>query len=358
MDTPKPMTIMEALLHLRSGDPERLTNEVAVRLYEVLEQNPGIHALTGDAEAVQRFRAVLEKRLVPVTAKAVEEATHKTRLPYRRLAAAAAILLLAGIGVRQLLRNENAPDKREASLAAKPTPASSSVAVPSENPAPASAIAPVPERAMTQTSPAPAALAPPPPAEPAPADGAPRLEVLSGDARLEPDGEGGYRLTALDGGTHVKLTGSAKHLRLDGINGQAELDASELTVERIEFRGQVNGTSIVKLNAPGGAIEFHHAVGGATKLEIAAPGGTVTFRKGDARVAGGTQMNITAKSVDFAAGMEGGSKADVTLTNHGSLHYASLGGGSRLHYRKSAPDDAGPTVIDGEVREGGRLVLE
>lgn len=149
-----------------------------------------------------------------------------------------------------------------------------------------------------------------------------------------------------------------KNLRFDGINGQAQLDASELKAEHIEFRGQVNGTSTVKLNAPGGTIEFHDTVGGATKMEIAAPGGTVTFRKVAARVAGGTQMSITARSVDFAAGMDGGSRADVILTNNGSLRYGSLGGGSRLHCRKSTPDDSMPTVVEGEVREGGRLVLE
>lgn len=352
-----PMTIMEAVLLLRSGDPSKLTNEAAKRLYDALVQNPAIHVLTGDEEAVQRFRAALELRFEPAAGVSDGAEIPKTRPTYRRLAAAAAVLLLIAMGVRQFVTKDKRLDTRTVSPVVMATPAPLPAPVPSVNPAPAPPVNPHAAPAMANTSPVPVVPAPPP-AEPLPDNDAPHMEVAGGEARLEPDGEGGYRLTALDGRTHVKLTGSVKNLRLDGINGQAELDASELAAEHIDFRGQVNGTSTVKLNAPGGVVEFHEAVGGATMVEVAAPGGTVTFRQGDARVSGGTQMNITAKSVDFAAGMDGGSKADVILTNKGSLRYASLGGGSRLHYRKASPDDAVPQVVEGEVREGGRLVLE
>lgn len=359
-EDPAPMSLMHAVQYLRMEDPARLTNDQARELYQVLENTPEIHVLAG-SETVERFRTVLEKRLFP-KAEPATVANVVAGRGMRRMAVAALVVLAAG-GAWFFTQQEN----RDRPGKVKNSSAQSNPAAAAVTPAPArveeaTAVSPaVPGPATGAPVPAPdKAMVSAPPAEPAVVEG-PQMEVLRGGARLDPDGAGGYRLSALDGETKIRLTGTVKNLQIDGLNGRAELDASGLTAARIDFRGLVDGTSSVKLHAPGGTVVFHDIVGGATKLEIDAPDGRVNFEKGDLRVAkviGGTRMKITARAVDFAGGMEGGSRADITLTNKGSLRCVSLTGGANLVYRKSAPGDIAPEVEEGRISEGGRLIPE
>ncbi len=342
-EEPPAMSVTEAIQLLGTVEPSRLTSEQAAGLHRVLERNPGLHVMAGGLEAVARYHAALEKRLFsPPAVTSPEEVPQPSRKKRKTLFAVAAGVMLAGGGVLILQPWKNLAGKDSAGNAASAGKSATAVPVP-ENLTRSSA------STVVNTS----------PQVPPPRDEAPRFEVDHGEARLEPDGKGGYRLSGLDGATRVKLSGRIKHLQLEGTDGRAELDATGLIVDRIDFRGAVDGTSIVKLNAPGGTIEFHRGVGGATKLQINAPGGKVLFHGNNAaKVAGGTQLKIIAQSVDFATGMEGGSKADITLTDHGTLRCVSLSGGAKLTYRKSAPGDSTPAVAKCDLREGGRLIPE
>lgn len=382
-NSPPPMTIVEALRLIRGGEPSKLTAEQARRLQGVLEKNPALHVLVGDERLVQAFRKELDRRCGGESSESEsdESAPVAGRGGRRILIPAAALLALAG-GAWWLLSDippETRTD-RAAEVAARiePAPGSSPPATvesvkpivppvspvvsPAAQPDTAAKNAPVAGAPGIAEKPAgPLEAAVKPAGEAKADDDEPLMEVLRGGARLDPDGKGGWRLSSLNGEASVKLSGKTKCLEIGNINGGILLDASELEAAEIDIRGRINGSGTVKLNAPDGIVRFHGSIGGSTTVEVFAGGGSVQFLSTEtspARVEGGTRVNVTAKEVNFAAGMDGGSKADVTVTRGGSLSYATIGGGARLHYRKAAADNDPVVLHEGMLSGGGKVTSD
>jgi hypothetical protein len=192
-----------------------------------------------------------------------------------------------------------------------------------------------------------AAVAEPVPVLPVPAVGAaaardeavPFLEVRGGAAELVSEGNGVWRVTDLNGRAHVTLSGKAKRIAFGEINGEVEIETRALEVEAIEMRGAINGSGQVRLASPGAAVEFRGSVGGSVKLSVDVGEGRVTFLDDGvfmAPVIGGAEARIRARRVDFAAGMDGGSRSEVVLVPRGSVGWSVLDGGARLRWRHAA----------------------
>ncbi len=194
----------------------------------------------------------------------------------------------------------------------------------------------------------------PPIAQPAVANAGPPPHIdfqLPPVVRLaDPDGE--YVIPALNN-QRVTLTGTIKRLRVASIDANSVLDASDLKVREIICAGKIDAASVVKLNAPGGAVEFREKVAGGVNLEVNAPGGIVTFGDAgggmDAKINGGVMLKITAKRVEFRDRINGGVHVDVALSNDGALAFKELTGGAHIHYHKIRREDLEPHIQSGSV---------
>jgi hypothetical protein len=165
-----------------------------------------------------------------------------------------------------------------------------------------------------------------------------------------------WRVTDLNGRAMVRLSGKAKRIAFGEINGEVEIETRGLEVEAMEVRGSINGSGKVNLSSPGAAVEFRGNVGGSVKLSVDVGEGRVTFLDDGvfmARVIGGADVRIRAKRVDFAAGMDGGSLAEVVLLPRGSVGWSVIDGGARLRWRREHPGDPEPEVRAGTLQRGG-----
>jgi hypothetical protein len=183
------------------------------------------------------------------------------------------------------------------------------------------------------------------------------IEVRGGEAALVSEGNGVWRVTDLNGPVRVTLSGKAKRIAFGEINGEVEVGTRELDVEAIEMRGPINGSGEIQLESAGAAVEFRGDVGGSVKLSVDAGEGRVSFLDDGvsvARVIGGAQVRIRARRVDFAAGMDGGSRADVMLVSGGSVGWSVIGGGAALRWRRERDGDPDPEVRAGKLVGGGQ----
>jgi hypothetical protein len=359
------LSMVDGIRLIRFGDLGAMPRHQLLELQSLLEQCPSIAGFEGCQDAAQRVQAEIDARLHPAQPHGPPDPPPQRRpLPLVRIAfvgsamAALAWFLLSRSGPESPAATSKFP-----AVAAEPAPPSESTAAPPAAHAEPQPAPPVPaDPAAHSAPPEPAAAAdqpPPPPAPPA-GEAPPEMLVTGEGANLLPDPDGGFRLTNLNGSSTLQLTGKASRLVIGDINGEVALDLAELDTRRIEFHGTINGNPRILLRSPAGRVEFLHGVGGSATLTIDAPDGEVVFHSGDrgtAPINGGATVAITARSVTLAAGLDGGAKADVTLTAGGSLHHGRLAGGSQLRYRKACPDDPRPAV-DGPTDGPGRLIAE
>ncbi|HSQ57829.1 MAG TPA: hypothetical protein VLM40_19050, partial [Gemmata sp.] len=149
-------------------------------------------------------------------------------------------------------------------------------------------------------------------------------------------------------GEHVVLRGTVKTLRVDGLDGGAILDASGLRVESASVAGKIDGRSVFKLNAPGGAVMVSASVAGKSSVDIKAPGGSVRFLSDRARIEGGSTVAITARNVELRGDVNGiATKVAVNIPGNGSLKVAAIRGLAKVEYRVTG--DGMPEVIASTV---------
>jgi hypothetical protein len=114
----------------------------------------------------------------------------------------------------------------------------------------------------------------------------------------------------------------------------------------------------VQLHAPGGKVTIGGYVAGISKLTILAPDGEVTVSATAGRLTGSAVVTVTAKRVDVAGKMLGGSRLNVMFSTGGALKLASVEEGAVVTYRKGAAADPAVTVEKGIVRGGAKVVAE
>ena len=198
---------------------------------------------------------------------------------------------------------------------------------------------------------------------PVAADGAPPDQDLpeSGvNVRIDVP-QGAHTVEVVKGADRFQLSGKVKKLVIGGVDNEGVLATEKLAVEEVVITGDVKGAGALKLNVPGGSVTFLGALDGACRVRVNAPGGKVTFgsadksRRGGGNIVGSAHVTIIARDVDLRGVLDGGARVTVTLTEAGSLRFAMIAGGARLHYRtakRGAPD---PKIERGGIIGGGKF---
>jgi len=279
--------------------------------------------------------------------------------------AVAAVTVSGMVGVWQLLKRPVRPDEVAEVAATPPQPSAGLVPVGFDPEVrrvpPVREIAPAPRPANGQhrdavaVQPAAVPLAPAPRAK---AD-AVKVELVSvfdtPEKKLN-NPTGTAEVLELSGTDHLVLTGKVKVLKIGQVNGEAVLDAAGLDVEEIVFTENVNGSAVVKLNAPGGKVRITRQINGSARLTIHAPGGDVVFSgDDDAGLTGGSVVAVTAKRVEIQCLMNGGTKVEATLTAGGSLRTRVMDGGAAVRYKPASADQTELKIETGELRGGATV---
>jgi hypothetical protein len=207
----------------------------------------------------------------------------------------------------------------------------------------------------------------------APLEPFPKIETDGAGATLTRDPDGGFRLSAINGPDIVKISGKASRIVIDDINGEPVVDLSGLVTPQVEFTGTINGGPLITVACDSGSVEFRQSINGSPRITINCPGGSVGFMeavggsteltinaaRGNVRfhtpVNGGSKVKLTARQVEFSAGIDGGATVDLTLTSGGSLAYGRLNGGGSITFRKAGADDPG-LAVHGDPSGSGHLI--
>ncbi|VTR94732.1 unnamed protein product [Gemmata massiliana] len=159
-------------------------------------------------------------------------------------------------------------------------------------------------------------------------------------------------------GDQVTLTGKLRVLKIGSVNGKGSIDATGLVAEEIVISGDLNGESVVQLNAPNGKVTIGGYVGGSSKLTIVAPGGNVIVLGSSGRVTDHSTTVITAKRLEIAGNMLGNSRLFATLTSGGVLKVTAADDNATLTYKKATESDPPVTVEKGAIRGGAKIIAE
>ena len=220
---------------------------------------------------------------------------------------------------------------------------------------PPTPLQPVPESQPLETGPMPVVadnVAPSPreiTQESLPVGDAPHivLEVNRPDGTMSFPGYGGL----VKPGMKIILRGRLHTLNMSPIEGPIHIDASGLTVQKVNVNGKINAGSVVKIHAPGGSVLVHATISERSELTIDAPEGEVLFRPPSSttrhvpRIESGGRVNVTARKVEFFAPVIGdGSRITLLLNNLGMLKIPSVQGAVVIEYRKSRVEDEAPRV--------------
>lgn len=283
------------------------------------------------------------------------------RRPASLLAAAASFAIGVFAGYLLFARDGNTPSLPETAKSPASTEASANseiTAIPiakqkvkSINPDALPVIVPTPPKTELAPPPTPVAVASPPEPQEKPII----IDPLENPDRKLDAPAGTAEVIALDGSDRLTLTGRVKVLKLNSINGDAQVDASGLEAEEIILDGDVNGNCRVRLNSRNGKVTIRGAFVGSSTLAVTAPGGTVTVAEGG-RIGGGTTVTLTAKKVEAIGAINEGAKVNVTLTSGGAIRIATMDGGAIVTYRRSGAGDPQPKVETGQLRGGTRVV--
>ena len=217
-------------------------------------------------------------------------------------------------------RSERSPVVANKIVTAESAPTSRAPAIPSEP-----AIAP-----PTRTAVAPPPLLPGamPPAQPKknpwntriPLDGpVDRIDAKAVREKRIDAPEGVVSVSDLNRDDRLTLTGTVRQLRIGTVGGKAVLDAAGLVAQEIIITGDLNGSAIVKLNAPGGRVSIGGHVDGTARVLVNAPRGEVIITAESGKLEGNGELTVIARSVEVRGAMAGHAKLIVTLTGGGTV---------------------------------------
>lgn len=292
-----------------------------------------------------------------------EPASHRNRV---LLGVAACVVVVIGlIGTWRLLKEPVEPNEFAGTVpTAPPVPAgrpSLETTPGGERFPPVREVAPAPRPVNGRRpdgiaiQPAPIPVAPEPRAKPE-ARMVEFINVFETPERKLNNPTGTAEVLELNAKDRLVLTGKVKVLKIGLVDGEAVLDASGLDVEEIVFTENVNGSAVVKLNAPGGRVRITRQINGSARLTIHAPGGEVVFAgEDDACLNGGSVVAVTAKRVDIQCLMNGGTRVEATLTSGGSLRTRVMDGGAAVRYKPSAGNETELKIETGELRGGATV---
>ncbi len=359
-----PLTIAETIRLARLRELGGLSTAQRDQLREALRQHPSVLGFEGCEDVLQRLEAV-EEPPVAFSEAASPNAAQSRRFWIPALAAVAGIcLILAGLWWQRPATNRPVAASGEA---AKPAGTASSLGLREPETPPqemASHAAPgqagAPDLAAEPLKLEAEADVPVQVDDKPPVLDEPVMRVTGAGADLVREADGGFRLGSMNGSTTIRLSGKMSRLRIGDINGEVILDLSELQADEIDFAGSINGNPRITVSTPGGRTEFRRDVGGSAEIIVNAPGGEVVFHSdasGRAPVSGGVVLKVVAQSVDLAAGVSGGARVSLSLTDPGKLRHGRLDEGGRVTYRKMRPEDPEPDV-SGDSSGSGRLLLE
>jgi hypothetical protein len=175
----------------------------------------------------------------------------------------------------------------------------------------------------------------------------------------QPDEE--FRMDRLADRNHVKLVGRAKRLSVNGLNGGATLDASELVVDQVYVYGVVDGGSTLLVKSPDAQVTFRSTslVGGGSRVVLDVGSGEVSFAYSGAgdgvKITGGSKVTITGRQIHLGGIGGEGTEVIVTLTPPGQLRFNTIDAGAKLHWRPADPADPIPRLRLGEVKDGAEF---
>jgi hypothetical protein len=169
--------------------------------------------------------------------------------------------------------------------------------------------------------------------------------------------KGEFRLDQLSDQNHVKLVGRAGKLILDGLDGGATLDASELSVDIVSIYGPITGGATLKLKSAECHVTFRATsrVDGGSTVSLDLGAGSLTFASppngATIRVTGGSRLTVTARTILIGGIVSGpGTQVDLTLFPPGVLKFSGMDAGARMQYRLQNSGDILPKVAPGEVK--------
>jgi hypothetical protein len=167
------------------------------------------------------------------------------------------------------------------------------------------------------------------------------------------DNPGGVAEPTVRPGGNLVLRGKVRLLRVSGLESGATLDASDLEAEEVVVVGKIDGASKLWVKAPNGRVTFRARIDGRSRVGVEAPGGSVAFvpegAADGAKIDGGAQVEIKAKSVRLGTIGGDGTRVVVSITAGGSLAFREVVGPSRLEYGTADPEDPEPSVTRGKV---------
>lgn len=131
--------------------------------------------------------------------------------------------------------------------------------------------------------------------------------------------EGAVSVSDMNRDDRLTLTGTVRQMRIGTVGGKAVLDAAGLVAQEIVITGDLNGSAIVKLNAPEGRVSIGGHVEGTARVLVNAPRGEVIIAAKSGKLDGKGELTVIARSVEVRGAMAGHAKLTVTLTGGGTV---------------------------------------
>ena len=168
--------------------------------------------------------------------------------------------------------------------------------------------------------------------------------------------DGVHNVSNMKKGEHIVLKGKVHTLRVHALTNGAVLDASQLQASGGTVTGRITDGSVLKVNAPAGAVHVSQKIDGRSAVELNAPGGEVTFtttttssREGS-KIDGGSKVSVTARAVELKGDIAGSdTRVSVTLTEGAWMKFTAVTGKAVLEYKSQAAGRPEPEIVMGSV---------
>jgi len=185
----------------------------------------------------------------------------------------------------------------------------------------------------------------------APPPAGPRAE----DIVLE-DAKNPYVVEPLSGTRRINLSGRTTRLDIKGLDGQAQLDITNLQAREIRISGDIAGSSTLRIKAPYCNLSVAGNIAGNARVEIDSFGGSIRFNYNNP-IAGQARVTIAARSVRISR-IDNSADVTVVISRGGALRVGYVQGSSRLRWRKAEADDPKPQVYTGKVTGAAKIEQE
>ena len=166
----------------------------------------------------------------------------------------------------------------------------------------------------------------------------------------------GYVVEPMTGSERINLSGRAARLEIKGLDGQAQLDVSNLQAREIRISGDLGGNSVLRLHTPYCSLTVAGNIGGNARVEIDSFGGSVRFGYNNP-IAGSARVTIAARSIRISR-IDDHADVRVIVSRGGALRTGYVQGSSRLRWRKAEADDPKPEVYTGKVAGAAKVEQE